>query len=129
MSSNKRDYLLFLEDIVEAIVKIEEYTKNLSQAAFFGSNLIQDAVIRNFEVIGEAVKNIPKRVQQNYPQVEWREAAGFRDVLIHNYFGIDVDALWDTICSNIPVFKEHILDVLKQEKETIDSESTTNGRA
>ncbi len=90
MSSHKRDYLLFLEDIIEAIVKIEDYTKNVNQDAFSRSSLIQDAVIRNFEVIGEAVKNVPKRVKQNYPQVEWSEAAGFRDVLIHNYFGIDV---------------------------------------
>jgi uncharacterized protein with HEPN domain len=117
MSSKERDYLLFLEDIMEAIVKIEYYTKNVDQNAFFHSSLIQDAVIRNFEVIGEAVKNVPKRLRQKYPQVEWSEAAGFRDVLIHNYFGIDVESLWDTIRNNIPLLKEHMIDVLRLEKE------------
>jgi uncharacterized protein with HEPN domain len=117
MSSKERDYLLFLEDILEAIVKIEDYTENMDQKAFFHSTLTQDAVIRNFEVIGEAVKNVPKRVRQKYPQVEWSEAAGFRDVLIHNYFGIDVESLWDTIRNNIPLLKEHMIDVLRLEKE------------
>lgn len=117
MSSKERDYLLFLEDIMEAIVKIENYTENMDLDTFSRRSLVQDAVIRNFEVIGEAVKNVPKRVRQNHPQVEWGEAAGFRDVLIHNYFGIDVESIWDTICNNIPLFKEHMIDVLRLEKE------------
>ena len=83
--------------------------------AFSRSTLTQDAVIRNFEIIGEAVKNVPKRVRQKYPQVEWGEAAGFRDVLIHNYFGIDVESLWDTIHNNIPLLKVHVTDVFRQE--------------
>ncbi len=67
MSSKERDYLLFLEDIMEAIVRIEDYTENMDLDTFSRRSLVQDAVIRNFEVIGEAVKNVPKRVRQNYP--------------------------------------------------------------
>jgi len=62
--------------------------------------MVADAVIRNFEVIGEAIKNIPKEIQEKYTSVEWKEAAGFRDVLIHDYFGIDLEAVWDTIKIN-----------------------------
>jgi uncharacterized protein with HEPN domain len=117
MSSKQRDYLLFLEDIVTAITKIEDYTANLELESFLCSNMIQDAVVRNFEIIGEAVKHVPQRVRRQYPQVEWNEAAGFRDVLIHDYFGIDVDSIWDTIRNNLPLFKGHVIDVLQQEKE------------
>lgn len=85
---------------MEAIVKIEDYTENMDPDTLSRRSLVQDAVIRNFEVIGEAVKNVPKRVRQNCPQVEWGEAAGFRDVLIHNYFGIDAESIWDQFIYN-----------------------------
>jgi len=85
MSKEERDYTFFLEDILQAIEKIEIYTKDLSYDEFsydeFCSNsMVVDAVIRNFEVIGEAIKNIPKEIQEKYTSVEWKEAAGFRDV-------------------------------------------------
>ena len=72
--------------------------------------------LRNFEVIGEAIKNISKEIQEKYTSVEWKEAAGFRDVLIHDYFGIDLEAVWDTIKINIPPFKKHMTEVLKHER-------------
>jgi uncharacterized protein with HEPN domain len=75
-----------------------------------------DAVIRNFEIIGEAVKKIPEEIKNKYANVEWKEAAGFRDVLIHDYFGIDIEAVWDTVRNNIPPFKKEILKVLESEK-------------
>ena len=103
MSKEERDYALFLEDILHAIEKIEVYTKDLSYDEFCGSSMVADAVIRNFEVIGEATKNIPKKIQERCPDVEWKEAASFRDVLIHDYFGIDLEAVWDTIEINIPL--------------------------
>ena len=72
--------------------------------------------IRNFEIIGEAVKKIPEEIRKKYADVEWKEAAGFRDVLIHDYFGIDLEAVWDTVRNNIPSFKKQIVNVLKSEK-------------
>ena len=75
-----------------------------------------DAVIRNLEVIGEATKNVSEEIKEKYPEVEWKEAAGFRNVLIHDYFGIDLEAVWDTIKKNLLPFKEHILKVLKSEQ-------------
>ena len=75
-----------------------------------------DAVIRNFETIGEAVKKIPKETKKKYAGVEWKEAAGFSVVLIHDYFGIDIEAVWDTVRNNIPPFKKQIEKVLESEK-------------
>jgi uncharacterized protein with HEPN domain len=78
--------------------------------------MLIDAVIRNFEIIGEAVKSIPIEIQMKYPDIEWKEASGFRNVLIHEYFGIDLEAIWDTINNDIPIFKDKILKVLTFEK-------------
>ena len=75
-----------------------------------------DAVIRNFEIIGEAVKRIPEEIKKEYADVEWKEAAGFRDVLIHDYFGIDLEAVRDTVRNNIPSFKKQVVKVSKSEK-------------
>jgi len=116
MSKKSRDYLLYLEDIIQAIEKIETYTQNMDFHKFSKNEMVIDAVIRNFEVIGEATKNIPEEVKEKYLEVEWKEATGFRNVLIHDYFGIDVEAVWDTLQNNLQSFKEHILEVLKDQE-------------
>jgi uncharacterized protein with HEPN domain len=116
MSNKGRDFLLFIDDILEAIRKLEMYTGNLSFEDFRGNDMAIDAVIRNFEVIGEAAKHVPKKIKEKYPDVEWQEATGFRNVLIHDYFGIDVEAVWDTLHKNIPVFKKHIEHVFAAER-------------
>jgi len=113
MSKENRDYVLYLEDILDALEKIENYTKDISFAEFSNNDMVVDAVIRNFEVIGEATKNVPEEIKEKYPEVEWREATGFRNVLIHDYFGIDIEAVWDTLKKNLLPFKKHILEVLK----------------
>ena len=101
MSEGKRDYVLFLEDILNAIEKIERYRRDLTFESLSKNEMVVDAVLRNFEVIGEAAKNVPERVRRKYPSVEWKEAIGFRNVLIHDYFGIDLEAVWDTVNKNI----------------------------
>jgi uncharacterized protein with HEPN domain len=121
MSDKGSDNILFLEDILEAIEKIYRYTRDLTFDEFRNDGMVVDAVIRNLEIIGEASKNIPKRLRGKYPEIAWKEAAGFRDVLIHDYFGIDVESVWDTIKTNIPEFKEGLLGVLKNETGSIDS--------
>jgi uncharacterized protein with HEPN domain len=116
MSDKDRMYILFLEDIQTAIVKIEKYTAGLSFEEFCNFEMAVDAVLRNLEVIGEAVKNIPEGVRNRYREVEWKEAVGFRNVLAHDYFGIDLESVWDTLKKNLPAFKEHIANVLECEK-------------
>ncbi len=116
MSEEGRDYILFFEDILGSIEKIESYIACLSYEDFCKNDMVVDAVIRNFEVIGEAAGSIPHKIQEKHMEIEWREAIGFRNVLIHDYFGIDVEAVWDTIQNNIPVFKKHIEKGLNIEK-------------
>jgi uncharacterized protein with HEPN domain len=116
MPKNKRKYIHFVEDIANAVNKIERYTKNQEYEDFTDNEMAVDAVIRNFEVIGEAVNNIPEEVKKKFPDVEWVEAVGFRNILIHNYFGLDLEAVWDTIKKNIPDLKKHVTKVLESEK-------------
>ena len=127
MPEKKRDYILFLEDILSAIEKIEMYTKGLKFKKFRENSMAVDAVIRNFEVIGEATKNVPKTVKDKYPDVEWKEAIGFRNVLTHDYFGIDLESVWDTLKNNIPVLKRHIGEVLRSEQQGQQGKDTIAG--
>jgi uncharacterized protein with HEPN domain len=92
-----RDYKVFLEDILEAIRKISIYTDGLSLQAFTADAKTFDAVIRNLEIIGEAAKQIPEDVRAQSPEVEWRRIGRLRDLLIHHYFGIDAQIVWDII--------------------------------
>jgi uncharacterized protein with HEPN domain len=117
MSKKEKDYIIFLEDILEAIEKIEKYTQNLTYQEFCKNEMVVDAVIRNFEVIGEAANNVPQEIRELYSEVEWREAISFRNVLIHDYFGIYVETVWDTIKKNIPSLKNHITLALNAERK------------
>jgi len=109
MSEKDRDIILFIEDILSAIQKIEKYTSDKTASEFQKDDMALDAVIRNFEVIGEAARNIPAATQSRFPAVEWKEVVGFRNILIHNYFGVDVESVWDTVQKNIPLLKQHVL--------------------
>ncbi len=109
-----RDYKVYLEDILEAIKKIHLYTDKLSQPKFSDDLKTIDAVVRNLEVIGEAIKNVPEDTRSRYPDVEWKKIAGLRDILIHEYFGIDVEIIWDIIQNKLPVLEEQIKHILKE---------------
>ena len=93
----KRNQKLFLRDILDSIERIEEYTRDLSYNKFLKDRKTIDAVLRNLMVIGEAVKNISEEIKMRYPEVDWRKIAGIRDRLIHGYFGIDLQIVWETI--------------------------------
>jgi uncharacterized protein with HEPN domain len=109
-----RDYKLYLDDILEATKRIEKYTKELTLEKFKKDNLIIDGVVRNLEIIGEAVKNIPTNVKDKHPDIEWKKIAGLRDILAHEYFGIDVDILWDIVDNKLPELKKEIACLLKK---------------
>ena len=103
-----RDDLAFIEHILLCIEKIQDYTKNLTKKDFNNNELVQDAVIRNIEIIGEAVKKISKELKSQYPNIPWKEMSGMRDKLIHDYFGVDVDVVWKTVDDDIPFLKSLI---------------------
>ncbi|MDC3412000.1 DUF86 domain-containing protein [Aquibacillus sp. 3ASR75-11] len=98
---------------MECITNIESYLPN-GEDDFFSSKLIQDAVIRNLEIIGEATKRISKVYREQHLHVPWREMAGLRDVLIHDYFGVDNGIVWNVVEKEIPPLKEKINDLLEQ---------------
>lgn len=105
---------IFILHILDSIAKIELFTKNISQEKFFKSELIQDAVIRRLEIIGEAVKNLPKNLKDKYPDIEWKKIAGTRDNLIHEYFGVDLKLTHRILVKDLPVLKEKLNKILKE---------------
>lgn len=110
----KKDADIFLEHILESIIKVEDYTAGISKKEFVASSQIQDAVIRNLEVIGEAAKNVPADFRGRFPEIRWKEISGMRDVLIHQYFGVDLDIIWKIIIDDLPELKREIEDILKK---------------
>jgi uncharacterized protein with HEPN domain len=106
------DDRLYLVHILESIERIEDYTHE-GKAAFVASRLIQDAVARNFEIIGEATKRIAQTLRDDHPEVPWRLMAGFRDVLIHDYDKIIVEAVWKSVVEDLPPLKQQIQAILR----------------
>ena len=108
-----RDYTIYLKDIIEAMEAIEKFVDGIDFDRFQGDDLISSAVIRKFEVIGEASKNIPDDVRSKFPQIPWKEMAGMRDRLIHFYMGVKFDLVWHTIKDVIPVAKSELRKILE----------------
>ena len=106
-----RDYKVYLEDILQAIANIEQYTQGQSFAQFSADGKTRDAVIRNLEIIGTAVKNIPQDVRDRYPDVEWKKIGALRDILAHEYFGVDMEIIWDVLLNKLPALKVQVLKI------------------
>jgi uncharacterized protein with HEPN domain len=106
-----KDDRLYLIHIWECIQRIESYAIE-GKSAFLASNMIQDAIIRNFEVIGEAAKHLSSELKQSHPEIQWRGLAGFRDVLIHNYMGVDSEEVWNIIENDLPQIKSSLKSFL-----------------
>lgn len=104
----RRDYKLYIDDILEAVRKIEEYVEGLTFDDFAQDSKTIDAVIRNFEIIGEAGKEVLEEIKAKYPDIPWREMAGMRDKLIHAYFGVKIEVVWQTIKQRLPEIKRII---------------------
>jgi len=103
-----RDYQLYLKDILSAMDSIEAFVEGMSFEEFRADDKTASAVIRKFEIIGEATKNIPDEIRHQYPTVPWKEMAGMRDRLIHFYFGMDYKLVWTTIKERLPQVKPEI---------------------
>ncbi len=108
----KRDELVYLRHVLDAIQRIEKYIGGVDEEAFRGRTLIQDGVIRQLEIIGEAVEHLPAVVRDKYPDVPWQDIAGTRDKLIHHYFGVSLDEVWLMVQRDIPVLKVEVVAIL-----------------
>ena len=110
----KRDYKLFIKDIISAMKSIEEFVEGLSLDEVREDDKTSSAVIRKFEIIGEATKHVPENLKENYPYIIWKRMAGMRDRLIHAYFGVDYSLVWEAIKIEIPELKPRLQEILAE---------------
>ena len=109
-----RDFNLYLEDILKSCQRITGYTVGMTFDAFVKDILVYDAVLRNIEIVGEAVKQIPKGIQKQHPEIDWRRIAGMRDIVAHHYFSIHDEIVWDIVANKIPELEAQVGQILKE---------------
>ncbi len=108
-----RDIRVYIEDVLDSVAKIEQYTQVIDEQDFLADTQVQDAVLRRLEIMGEAVKNIPPTFRDRYPDIPWKKIAGLRDVLIHEYFGVNMRRAWKVAKQDIFELKQKLLQVQK----------------
>ena len=106
---------VYLQHILDSILAIQKFIKGVSKKNFLKNRLIQSAVLRELEIIGEATKNLSREVKKKYSEIPWKKIAGMRDKLIHAYFGVDLDLVWETIKEEIPKLERKIREILRKE--------------
>ncbi len=107
------DETLYLRHIIDAINIVEEYLHGVSENQFNNTRLLQDGVIRQIKIVGEAVRHISIDIRKTYPEIPWQDVAGMRDKLIHDYFGVDIEKVWDTVQEDLPILKQQVGGILK----------------
>lgn len=110
---SKRDPRLLMTDVLDAIEKIERYTAGLTFDQFEANEMVLDAVVRNLEIIGEATRHIPATLRERYTQVEWSRVVGFRNIVIHAYFAVDVEIVWTIATQRLSELKAVLAEMLR----------------
>jgi uncharacterized protein with HEPN domain len=117
LKPGERDSLLYLEDIALSMARVQEYIQGLDFQNFKWDYKTVDAVIRNFEIIGEASKNVPKKLKNKYTHIPWEEMYSLRNRISHEYFGIDYEILWDIATKHLPQNQADILIIIDNESK------------
>ncbi len=112
MVKKEKNLKLFIGDILESIGKIEEYIGKIEEEDFYRNTQLQDSILRRLEVIGEAAKNVPSDFRNKYSAIPWKRMAGMRDVLIHEYFGVNLKRVWRVVNKDLPRLKKEILKTI-----------------
>jgi uncharacterized protein with HEPN domain len=107
-----KDFKVYLDDIIESSAKINAYIAGLSYDDFLNDDKTIDAVLRNLEIIGEAAKRIPEKIRQQRSDIEWLKVIGLRNILIHQYSGVDLEIVWQIITQKLPLFEQQIKNIL-----------------
>lgn len=115
--SEEREYLMYLEDIYESMKRINEYIRGLDEVSFKQNYLIVDAVIRNFEIIGEASKNLPGAIKIKYTTIPWQKMYALRNIISHDYFGIDYAVIWKIATEQLPKNQTDLKYIISKEKK------------
>jgi len=118
MTLTDRNYKIYLEDILTSMSRIFEYIGEKDFKEFKQNYMIVDAVVRNFEIIGEASKNIPENIKEKYSEIPWKKMYGLRNLISHEYFGIDYEMIWEIVTVNLPENLKDIRNILEKEKNT-----------
>ena len=108
-----KDDKLYLIHIGECIERIESYVQGIDKDAFIASSLVQDAVIRNLQIMAESTQRLSGGLKEKHREIDWHKMAGFRNVLVHDYLGVDIQRVWNIIENEIPALKESIRNMLK----------------
>jgi uncharacterized protein with HEPN domain len=107
-----KDDRLYLIHIKECIERIEAYLGNADKKEFFNSNLLQDAVIRNLQVLAESTQHLSDETKESRQDIDWYKIAGFRNILVHDYLGLDLDTVWNIVANELPILKKAIAEML-----------------
>jgi uncharacterized protein with HEPN domain len=111
---SKRPIRLLLEDIRDAVGKVKRYTQGISRDAFMADERTADAVVRNLEIIGEASSRLPKEFRDTHSNIEWAQIIGLRHRIVHDYFGIDLEMVWEILQNGLPNFRQQLETILLQ---------------
>jgi uncharacterized protein with HEPN domain len=128
----KRDFKLFLKDMLDSIDKIEQFTAGMDVEDFLNDEKTSSAVIRKLEIIGEAVKQLPPKIAEENKDIPWKEMAGMRDKLIHWYFGVDYQVVWNVVKKELPALKpllKEIFDKIEADKQSQPQSETSDNKS
>lgn len=110
-----KDYFIYIEHMLDCIHRINEYVE--SKEHFYSSRLVQDAVVRNLQVMSESSQRLPEQIKSTYPEIPWRQVSGFRNILVHDYLGLDLDVIWTVVEQELPGFETVLSRVASERRD------------